>query len=292
MSQWYYADNANSRQGPVDDDALTRLQREGHVRWDTLVWREGMAEWRPLAEFAEQFQATGDSAGASLDLRSGSVVADDTPESPYAPPKAPLMGTPQVHLGGEIVYAGFWKRVAAYLIDSMIVGMIGGLIGGMVGGILGAAMFRSEAPAGLLAIQAVAQLLSLAAGATYFGWFHASSHQATPGKMAIGIKVTRGDGQRIGFWRGFGRYFALIVSSLTLCIGFMMAGFTERKRALHDMMCDTLVVDKWAYTDRPDLQRHELGTVATVVLVIGGLLMLAVVAAIVFAIGLAATVGH
>jgi hypothetical protein len=66
-----------------------------------------------------------------------------------------------------------------------------------------------------------------------------------------------------------------------------MAGFTERKRALHDMMCDTLVVDKWAFTSHPEWQRKELGAVTITILVLGGLLLvvgvLAIMAAVVFA---------
>jgi uncharacterized RDD family membrane protein YckC len=92
--------------------------------------------------------------------------------------------------------------------------------------------------------------------------------------MAVGIKLVRTDGERVSFWRAFGRLFATILSSLILMIGYLMAGFTERKQALHDMVCDTLVVDKWAYTDHPEWQREELGTVTIVILVLMGLAML------------------
>ena len=69
-----------------------------------------------------------------------------------------------------------------------------------------------------------------------------SAKQATVGKMALGIIVTDLDGRRIGFGRATGRYFAKILSALTLGIGFLMAGFTERKQALHDMVASCLVV--------------------------------------------------
>src|SRR3546814_1500810 len=82
--------------------------------------------------------------------------------------------------------------------------------------------------------------------------------------MAIGIKVVRSDGPGCGFWRGFARYFASILSAILLCIGYLMVAFTERKQALHDMICDTVVVDQWAFTAHPDQQREELGTVAWV----------------------------
>ena len=69
-----------------------------------------------------------------------------------------------------------------------------------------------------------------------------SSRQATLGKMALGIKVTSLDGERISFLRATGRYFATILSSLLLMIGYIMAAFTQRKQALHDMIASTLVV--------------------------------------------------
>ena len=96
--------------------------------------------------------------------------------------------------------------------------------------------------------------------------------------MAVGIKLVRGDGERVSFWRAFGRLFATILSSLILMIGYLMAGFTERKQALHDMVCDTLVVDKWAYTDHPEWQREELGTVTIVILVLAGLAVFGMIA--------------
>ena len=115
----------------------------------------------------------------------------------------------------------------------------------------------------------VTNLVSFVLSAGYYAWFHASHAMATPGKMAVGIKVVRLDGDRISFARGIGRYFATILSGLIFGIGFLMAAFTERKQALHDMVCNTLVVDRWAFTTRPELQRRELGTVTVVVLAKG-----------------------
>ncbi len=106
--------------------------------------------------------------------------------------------------------------------------------------------------------------------------------------MAIGIKVVRGNGERLTLGRSIGRYFATILSSIILCIGYLMAAFTDRKQALHDMVCDTVVVDRWAYTDQPHLQRRELGTVTVVMLVIGGLLVLGGLILAVVAVGVIA----
>ncbi len=71
-----------------------------------------------------------------------------------------------------------------------------------------------------------------------------SEAQATLGKRALGIIVTDLNGARIIFYRATGRHFGKIVSSITLGFGFIMAGFTEKKQALHDKMFDCLVVMK------------------------------------------------
>ncbi|HQQ57596.1 MAG TPA: RDD family protein [Thermomonas sp.] len=260
MTQWHYADRNHQQCGPVDDAELVRLFRNGDIRLDSLVWHSGLPQWQALSDFSE-----------ALGLQAAA------PASPYMPPTSEVVGENPIVQGGEVVYAGFWKRVAAYTIDSIVVGMVGGIIGGVIGGVLGVMLLgaggTSANTSGMLIIQGLANLAGIALGVAYFGWMHSSSAMATLGKMAIGIKVVREDGTRISFLRGMGRYFALIVSSIPLGLGFVMAGFTERKRALHDMMCDTVVVDKWAFTAHPQLQRRELGTVTVIVLVLFGLLL-------------------
>jgi uncharacterized RDD family membrane protein YckC len=67
---------------------------------------------------------------------------------------------------------------------------------------------------------------------------------ATVGKMAMGLKVTDMEGNQISFLKATGRYFGKIVSAMILSIGFIMAGFTEKKQALHDIMANCLVVKK------------------------------------------------
>ncbi len=76
----------------------------------------------------------------------------------------------------------------------------------------------------------------------YFAKLESGPHQSTFGKRAMGLKVTNLAGGRIGFGQASGRFFGKIVSGMTLYIGFIMAGFTERKQALHDLIAGTLVV--------------------------------------------------
>jgi uncharacterized RDD family membrane protein YckC len=60
--------------------------------------------------------------------------------------------------------------------------------------------------------------------------------------MAVGLRVVTDEGTRLSFLNATGRFFAKFVSAIILCIGFLMVAFTDRKRGLHDMIADTLVV--------------------------------------------------
>ena len=129
-------------------------------------------------------------------------------------------------------YAGFWRRAGANLLDSLILGVVGAILGVLLVG------DDPDAIAGTM------YLVTWLGGWLYFALCHSSGAQASPGKRALGIKVTTLDGRRIGFGRATGRYFAMILSGLILGIGYLMAGFTQRRQALHDMIAGTLVVSR------------------------------------------------
>ncbi|MCL7715437.1 RDD family protein [Stenotrophomonas mori] len=302
MSEWYYADAQRERQGPVDAGTLRDRFRSGELDLSTLVWREGMPQWQALSTVADELQLLVQ-ADTGIDLRadyeaiengsaSAQAAARAEAQSPYSAPATAALADNVVG-GGEIVHAGFWKRVAAYCIDSLVVGMVGGVIAMVLGMVLGIGMAgmgrNSEAMgAGFIFIQLLVNLVSIALSAAYYAGFHASAGKATLGKMAVGIKVVRSNGERISLARGIGRYFAAMLSGLILCIGYLMAAFTERKQGLHDMICDTLVVDKWAFTDHPEWQQRGLGTVTIVILSIFGLLLVVGIIAVLAIIGIAA----
>ncbi len=209
------------------------------------------------------------------DLRSRAMPPSDGEPAfnPYRPAQAALGSRIRIAHDENVVYAGFWKRAAAIIVDSVIVGIAGDLGGEAFGALLGDLSGGGEIAVALLTV-----LISLLLQVCYFAFFHSAFSLATPGKMIVGIKVVRSDGEPISFWRGVARYFATIPSSLILCIGYLMAAFTDRKRALHDMICDTVVVDKWAFTPQPELQREELGTAAIVILAGCALLIMLAVA--------------
>ncbi|MBN2208838.1 MAG: RDD family protein [Candidatus Coatesbacteria bacterium] len=84
----------------------------------------------------------------------------------------------------------------------------------------------------------------------YYALMESSPLQATLGKLAMGSIVTDQDGDRITFFRATGRHFGKIISNLILMIGFLMAAFTKRKQALHDILAGCLVIQK-ASSTRP-----------------------------------------
>jgi uncharacterized RDD family membrane protein YckC len=155
----------------------------------------------------------------------------------------------------SVTYAGFWLRFVAYLIDGVILGIA---IFALVIPLLfltGLAATLERLPHHLdgqispAAIAAIVLLaLTFAAVAVvlkwlYFAYLESGEKQATWGKQALGLYVTDGAAEHISFGRASGRFFAKMISGLIpLGIGYIMAGFTERKQALHDMIAGCLVL--------------------------------------------------
>jgi len=120
-------------------------------------------------------------------------------------------------------YAGFWRRFVAWVIDVVILIVIGFIVN-------------------LILAEWLASTIGIFLGWLYFAGMESSTRQATLGKGAMGIFVTDMDGRRISFLRATGRYFAKILSALIFMVGYIMAAFTARKQALHDLLASTLVL--------------------------------------------------
>lgn len=136
-------------------------------------------------------------------------------------------------------YAGFWKRVAAAIIDGIIT-MIGGFAIGFVLGVVMSAGGTDDSAV----LEVMGNMLGIILGWVYFAVMESSPTQGTLGKMALGIKVTDLEGNKIGFGKASGRHFGKMISTVILLIGLIMAAFTQKKQGLHDMMAGCLVVNK------------------------------------------------
>jgi len=174
------------------------------------------------------------------------------PASKAAPPLPDHFHSPTLH-------AGFWQRFAAYLIDCLIlVPAFFVLEFVLVIPLVAVGASNHQAGAGpALGWMIFVWLLIIVLPWLYFAICESSRLQATPGKLAIGLRVTNIYGRRIGFGQATGRYFGKFISGLIMNIGYMMAGWTARKQALHDLMADCCVVRRDA------LVAFENGTLDT-----------------------------
>jgi len=178
----------------------------------------------------------GASTGPAADATPGAAPAPFNPAAPYAAP------APAYRAVAGAGYGGFWIRVVAAIIDGILlqvvvfpVKMIFGTMG-LASGMMGVPHF------GLGLLGGGITLVLLVCGSwLYEALMESSSYQATLGKMIFGMKVTDLNGNRISFERATGRHFAKWLSTMILCIGYIMVGFTERKQGLHDLLAGTLV---------------------------------------------------
>ena len=167
----------------------------------------------------------------------------------YAPPaqaySQPLAARP-------VAYAGFWLRFVALIIDQLLLYFVVMILllpfAASVGmGMRGMATGRPPDLQALLPMIHVMFRLALRRILVhwlYYSLLESSAWQGTLGKKALGLEVTDLDGSRISFGRATGRFFAKFISWIILGIGFIMAGFTEKKQALHDILAGTLVIRK------------------------------------------------
>ncbi len=154
----------------------------------------------------------------------------------------------------QFIYAGFWRRLVAWILDMVLVSIILSPIkfifmpaayNNYFNHVLQAIQSNEQIPilpANDILIISLINTFSALFTYFYFATWESSRHQATPGKIAIGIKVIDINGQRLSFWRASGRYAGKIISAMTLLIGYMMAGWTKQSQALHDKLNDCLVI--------------------------------------------------
>jgi uncharacterized RDD family membrane protein YckC len=155
----------------------------------------------------------------------------------------------------NVTYAGFWLRLVAHLVDGFIVGFAMLLLLVPLFFLMGGVALLSGLPREVgehpnpAQIGAFISFIFVLAGVAilgqwlYFAYLESGEKQATWGKQMLGLYVTDLAGSRVTFARASGRFFAKIISGLIpLGLGYIMAGFTERKQALHDMIASCLVL--------------------------------------------------
>jgi uncharacterized RDD family membrane protein YckC len=245
--------------GPVPAAEILRMERAGELTEQSYLWRPGLADWQSLetlrAELAAAAPATvgaEDEATEAMAIcphchrrveRSSLILVAGQPaccalcKDEYV--QRQVEGVPlAAAAAGHWEYAGFWIRFVAYFIDGILLNVVTfGL--GFVFGLL----ISTAGPDATLALTLTLQAISLGIAVSYFVYFHGSpQHQATLGKKVMGLRVICADGSDVSFARALGRYFASILSGIIFAIGYIMAGFDDEKRALHDHICTTRVI--------------------------------------------------
>lgn len=140
-------------------------------------------------------------------------------------PRPEYISVPAVQ---AIKYAGFWVRVAAWFVDAVLVGLPLSFMS--MSGVFGNTIYASIFP--IIAV---------------WGYilFMVAKYQATLGKMVVGLLIQGTNGEKIGFGRVFMReIIGKIISSLVLCVGYLMVAWTGKKQGLHDKIADTIVIEK------------------------------------------------
>lgn len=246
---WYYA-VGQEQKGPVTEEQLQALASEGAITGETLVWREGLADWQPYRVVSGGAAASASAPGAAP---AGGVICAECGK-PFAADEVVRFGDRYVCAAckptfvqrmqegavptGTLDYASFGVRLGAKILDGLILWVVNtGISFG-----LGMAMGVTKGdPTASMVFLGITVLIQLVINFSY-GTFFLGKFGATPGKMACKIKVVRADGTPLTYGRACGRVFAEILSALICYIGYIMAGFDEEKRALHDRICDTRVI--------------------------------------------------
>ena len=257
--QWHYVENGQSV-GPVDEAVLRERASSGLLGPADLVWTEGMPDW-VAAGTVPQIITSGPAATLpsgnttpqqALEPRDASPGNDAYP--PYLQPAQHWQTMPRA-----LTYAGFWKRAVAYILDQLILAIAAMMVACLLGCIVLVPLIVSSGVQSEQAINRLVEqkmqdyemLISIVSWIVniigiwlYHALMESSRWQATPGKLALGIRVTDLNGHRISFGRATGRHFGKIISGIPLLIGWIMVAFTKKKQALHDMVAGCLVIKK------------------------------------------------
>jgi len=171
-----------------------------------------------------------------------------SPLTPVSAGLGPAAVAPASFQSKPVVYAGFWRRFVAMIIDGLVFAPLIVIVI-LISGLFGIAMqprVDLDGLAGAFFSVGVVVLMCLlfVGNWLYHTTMESSHHQATLGKKALGIIVTDMNGNRISFARANGRFFGKWISGMIMNVGYLMAAFTEKKQALHDILASCLVVMK------------------------------------------------
>ncbi|HEY9276818.1 MAG TPA: RDD family protein [Methylotenera sp.] len=232
--EWFISKDGKQENG-FDTQQLRNMIENGELLNSDLAWKQGMEDWVMIRDVPEL------SSPPPLPQTEGQTQAGD------APPPLPATGS---H-GTEIIYAGFLKRMAALFLDGIVLTIFSipiYLISGLVS-------MAGNKEASIF----IHFLLVVILSATYFTRMESSESSATYGKRWMGLKALDADGQRLSTANAFARWALHILSYITLYIGFFIQPFTARRQALHDIIANTIVVERTENKPSPFFVKWMIG---------------------------------
>ncbi len=269
---WYYAID-REKKGPLTDTDFDALVQSGTITDDTLVWNETMTDWtsfgkigskvgeakepaapQPAQTGAPESAAAEPAAAASaVNQKSCSQCGKSFPEDELAKFQGDLVCASckpaflqKIREGvsmGEMIYAGFWIRLGAKLIDGIILLIVSFVMNMAFGAMILPTVTNPEDLQAVMVSTIIMSFLQWGINIAYTTWF-VGKFASTPGKMVCGLKVVTPEGEKVTYLRAFARCFGEFLSSIIFCIGYLMAAFDGEKRTLHDRICSTRVIKK------------------------------------------------
>jgi uncharacterized RDD family membrane protein YckC len=169
------------------------------------------------------------------------IELETTPSLPLEPASTPGDYAHGMPTEAPPVYAGFWPRFAAALLDCMVM-FIPFCFVVMIVLVISKLVSTAKGDDTGTVILAFLPLTIIFLASFYLAVMESSPLQGTLGKKALGLYVSDIEGRRLTLGRAIGRTLAKYLSSMTFGIGYIMCGFTRKKQALHDMIAGCLVL--------------------------------------------------
>ena len=222
------------RHGPYQEEQVREWLRSGELSRDDLGWYDGLADWQPLSVLFPQDKP-----------------AEAPAPSAYAPP--PLQQQPATATAFD--YAGFWQRFGAWVIDLIILTIPSMIVMYLLGGMEAYKHLLEQLQSGNDMSAAIREygtatesssVASLFIAFFYYVFFEASKWQATPGKLALRLRVTDINGKRVTLGRAAARNvvrLSALIFGLIPVICYIAVAWTQRKQGLHDLMASTFVLN-------------------------------------------------
>jgi uncharacterized RDD family membrane protein YckC len=243
---WHYV-LEDKQHGPVNAEDFKQLVQQQVIQSQTLVWSEGMTEWKPyssLQTISTLNPVTPPTTETTAACRAcGSAFPEQEMlryENSWICASCKPTFFQKVKEGVSLSHlnlASIGQRFGAVILDGIIVNIVTYIPLLLFLGVDG--LMNKTNPS---LTTTIFQLVWTYGLIFFYYIFFVGRLGGTPGKLALGLRVVRPDGGSVSYMRAAGRLLSTWISALILCIGYLMAFWDEEKRTLHDRICDTRVI--------------------------------------------------